>query len=239
MTREDYTLNGKETRKRLSGLETRDLLKELAGQDNISFTAVRKNTFLLHEDTTEKILIQLPLVFPKAENGITLAEYVSLVEKSSLAYTVILIQAGAGALGCFEQASVKKHKALTRYMVRKKRGKSQLTYLQQKGKSRAGSRIRLRESVEFFEEINRRLALWQDDLQGSADIFYSCPVRLLNELFSSKIAPPFDRQDPRLKKIPFDVRPPNHKELLRINYLLTSGCLLTETKQQAFIGDLP
>lgn len=223
-------MDGKDPRKRLSCLETLKLLADLSGQENITFTPAGKNTFLLHEDATEKILIHLPLVFPKPENGVTLAQYVSTAQKTPQAYTVILIQAGAAALGCFEKAGVKKHKALTKYMVRKKRGKSQLTYLRQKGKSRAGSRIRLRESVEFFEEINSRLTLWQDDLETSANIFYSCPIRLLNELFLSKTAPPFDRQDHRLKKIPFHAHPPTHKELMRINYLLTSGYLVTETK---------
>ena len=42
-------------------------------------------------------------------------------------------------------------------MVRKKRGVSQIKHLKTKGKSRAGSRVRLAETEEFFENINGRL----------------------------------------------------------------------------------
>ncbi|MEO1451203.1 MAG: hypothetical protein AAFV07_16855 [Bacteroidota bacterium] len=45
-------------------------------------------------------------------------------------------------------------------MKRHKRGKAQISYLNTRGKSKAGSRIRLANTVAFFEEINERLQDW-------------------------------------------------------------------------------
>ncbi len=219
------------TKKRLSYLETFTMLQELSHQENISFKPAGKNTFLLNEDRDEKLSCILPPIFPKPEEDEPLADYMKKPKETPPSYIIFMVQAGAAALGCFDKGSVTAHKALTKYMVRKKRGKAQLTYLRQKGKSRAGSRIRLRESMEFFEEINSRLIDWKENIKKASMIFYSCPVRLTNELYLASPQPPFERQDKRLKKIPFHVNPPNHKELMHINYLLNSGYLLSETDE--------
>jgi len=219
------------TKKRLSYLEIFTMLEELSRQENISFKPAEKNTFLLNDSIDEKLFCILPPLFPEPEEGMPLTDYIKKVPETPPAYIIVLIQAGAAALGCFEKSEVTAHKALTKYMVRKKRGKSQLTYLRQKGKSRAGSRIRLRESMEFFEEINSRLINWKEHLKKTSIIFSSCPVRLTNELYQAKAQPPFERKDKRLKKIPFHVNTPNHKELIHINYLLNSGYFLSETTE--------
>ena len=220
------------TKKRLSYLETYTMLEELSQQDNISFIPSGKNTFLLNDNHGEKFYCRLPSLFPEPEIDEPLPEYIKKIPGVPPSYIIFLVQAGSAALGCFEKGEISKHKALTKYMVRKKRGKSQLTYLRQKGKSRAGSRVRLRESVEFFEEINSRLVDWQEHIKRASIIFYSCPIRLTNELYLSKPQPPFERHDKRLKKIPFHVNSPKHKELMHINYLLNSGYLLSETAEE-------
>lgn len=205
------------------------MLLELSQQENISFEPVEKNTFLLKKDNEEILFFKLPFLFPEPETSEPLKDYMNKVSKVPPPYILYLIQAGAAALGCFEKGEVIKHKSLTKYMVRKKQGKSQLTYLRQKGKSRAGSRIRLKKSLEFFEEINNRLIDWKEHINRSDFIFYSCPIRLTNEMYLSRAPTPFEKKDKRLKKIPFHVKTPNHKELIHINYLLNSGYLLTET----------
>jgi hypothetical protein len=218
-------------KKRLSHLETHTMLKELSQQKNISFIHTEKNTFLLNDNNRERLSCILPPLFPEPEINEPLSDYIKKVPEVPPSYIIFLVQAGAAAFGCFEKGEVTRHKTLTKYMVRKKQGKSQLTYLRQKGKSRAGSRIRLRESMEFFEEINSKLIDWKENIRKASVIFYSCPIRLTNELYLAKQKPPFERQDKRLKKIPFHVKTPNHKELIHINYLLNSGYLLSETKE--------
>ena len=216
-------------KKRLSYLESYTMLLEVSQQENISFDSAEKNTFLLNSNNEENHFFKIPLLFPEPEICEPLKDYIKKVPETPPPYILYLVQAGAAALGCFEKGEAIKHKTLTKYMVRKKQGKSQLTYLRQKGKSRAGSRIRLKESLEFFEGINHRLIDWKEHINKAAFIFYSCPIRLTNELYLARTPPPFERKDKRLIKIPFHVKTPNHKELMHINYLINSGYLLSET----------
>jgi hypothetical protein len=216
-------------KKRLSYPESYTMLLELSRQENISFERAGKNTFLLSKDNEESLFFKLPPLFPEPEICEPLPDYIRKVPETPPPYILYLVQAGAAALGYFEKGEAVKHKTLNKYMVRKKQGKSQLTYLRQKGKSRAGSRIRLKESLEFFEEINHKLIDWKEHINKAAFIFYSCPIRLTNELYLARTPPPFERNDKRLRKIPFHVKTPNHKELMHINYLINSGYLLSET----------
>lgn len=137
---------------------------------------------------------------------------------------LILIQAGHCALGFFEAGQVVEHKVIKKYMVRKKQGKAQITYMKTKGKSRAGSRIRLANSVAFFEEINERMTAWNEG-HSIQRILYVCPVRLWAALFQAKNSPFFKKSDPRLFKLPMNTRTPSYDELLLVNRLIGYGYL--------------
>lgn len=134
---------------------------------------------------------------------------------------VVLIQAGHAAIGYFEENELVLHKVITRYMVRGN-GKAQHTYLKTRGKSKAGSRIRLAQTLDFFEEINQKIDEWAiiDDCQK---VLYSASIPLWNMLFESKVASVFEKIDKRLLKIPIDVDVPNHAELLRIGEMMQEG----------------
>lgn len=169
--------------------------------------------------------LKLPLPFPAIEHReISLEDYLSTVEEEIPSYSIALIQAGAAALGYFEYGEVVHHKAIKKYMKRHKRGKSQINYLKTRGKSKAGSRIRLANSVRFFEEINERLTEWEEEFQPTR-ILYSCTATLWGFLFQSNVPPPFEKKDDRLIKIPRDVRIPSYEELLRINQFVIHGWL--------------
>jgi hypothetical protein len=101
-------------------------------------------------------------------------------------------------------------------MVRKKQGKAQITYLNKKGKSRAGSRIRLAQTVKFFEEINEQVNMWIKNVNPDR-LLISCPPRLWGLLFQSKIKPEFSKKDPRIFKIPIDIKIADRSELSRVN----------------------
>jgi len=142
------------------------------------------------------------------------------------ALLVVLVQAGAAALGVVEEGRLVRHKVIKKYMVRGK-GHYQGTHLKTKGKSRYGSRLRLQKAVEFFLEINQKLGEWDDEAGPFARVYLSCPVRLANELYGAKVPPPFGRGDERVEKIPLTVRVPSFKELRRVCYELTHGILRT------------
>ncbi|MCC5945790.1 MAG: hypothetical protein JJT94_12730 [Bernardetiaceae bacterium] len=140
-------------------------------------------------------------------------------------YLLLLLQAGYAAIGYCQGGEIQKHKVIRKYMVRKKQGKAQLKHLNSKGKSRAGSRIRLANTVDFFEEINAKIAEWHV-IDKVAHIFYSGTSDMLHLLYQSKVAASFDKKDPRLRKLPFFTDKPLFKVLAHANYLLRLGELI-------------
>ena len=51
----------------------------------------------------------------------------------------------------------------------------------------------------------------------------SCGEKLRPLWFASQIAPPFDKDDPRIAKVPLDVQRPDLEELTKINKMLLKG----------------
>lgn len=185
---------------------------------------------LLDEAGNEQVYFRLPLVLPPP--GTTLPAHEAQVN-----YILLLIQSGNCAMGYFENGVNLDHKVFRSYMVRKKQGKSQIKYLKTKGKSRAGSRVRLGESVEFFENINERLQVYFEDHQVHR-IAISCSKTLIPYLFNSKVSTPFEKNDPRLYKIPKHIHTPIYEVMLDANKFLLRGELIYEEMHQPLINEL-
>lgn len=216
------------------------LLKRIVESDilTVSWKAEKDRVTFKNEAEGWEAFFKYPALFPKSSGfkETELGKYCENIEIELPFCALILIQAGSASLGVFDdEGDLLLHKGIQKYMVRKKRGKSQLTYLRQKGKSRYGSRLRLQEGLEFFEEINRKLLLWKEELNLCEHWFYAADVRLWNELFNSKEKPFFERGDNRFKKIPFDVNIPKFKELSRIYYLLKSGFLEYKEEKEELV----
>lgn len=138
---------------------------------------------------------------------------------------LILIKSGIATIGFFENGSLSSHKVFRAYMVRKKQGKSQVKYLKTKGKSRAGSRVRLQETNEFFESINSRLQELAKH-HPIDKIAISCSKTLLPYFFNSKTKPPFEMHDPRIFRVPIHVPNATHEVLLKAHGHLSSCRIL-------------
>jgi len=200
------------------------ILQELSVSDN-SYTFSQGNIITVTENDSEVIQsIILSPVFPAFEEDEILSSYLSRIPSEPPSQLIILIQAGAAALGFFHQEKML-HKVITKYMVRKGQGKAQLTYANTKGKSRMGSRIRLQQGLLFFKEINEKLHHWKNEVSAAEKIYVSCPIRLMNELYGGKTFPPFPRKDERIRKVPFSMHKPSFKELKRIHFLLNSSII--------------
>jgi len=162
----------------------------------------KKNIIQLY-DTYESIglKIRLPWYLPPINTFEELMNYLRQDRYMETSYLIILIQAGYGAVGRCKNRLLVDHK---------------ITYLHKKGKSRAGSRIRLAQTVKFFEDINDQANLWirEDDPDR---LLISCSPRLWGLMFQSKIKPLFDKKDERLFRIPLDINTPDQKEIRRIN----------------------
>ncbi len=97
-----------------------------------------------------------PLVFPIGSECISLGDYLQDLPLEPSRQAVVILQAGAAALGLFEGGQELRTKSLKRYVVRGN-GRSQSTHLKTKGKSRYGSRLRLQNAKAILEEVNERL----------------------------------------------------------------------------------
>ncbi|GEO06115.1 hypothetical protein AAE02nite_37790 [Adhaeribacter aerolatus] len=168
---------------------------------------------------------------------ITLPSPITAGAANQVNYIVLLIQSGSCAMGYFENGVNLHHKVFRAYMVRMKQGKSQIKHLKTKGKSRAGSRVRLGETLEFFENINERLQEYFAQHQIHR-IALSCSKILIPYLFNAKIPTPFDKRDERIYKIPKHIHLPIYDVLLDTHKFLLKGELIYEEPYQDLVREL-
>jgi hypothetical protein len=114
-------------------------------------------------------------------------------------------------------------------MVRKKQGKSQIKYLKTKGKSKAGSRVRLGNTVHFFKEITEKLSDWLS-YYNIEKIALSLNKTLYPYLFN-KDNEVLDKKDERIYKIPQHIAEPSFENLLKIHSYLLMGELIYDQSQ--------
>ena len=182
-----------------------------------------KSRCLVLDQQGEKILeFHYPLSFPANPPGQNLISYAGALTANPIPYVILLMHAGQSALGYFARGEMIQHKVIRKYMVRKKQGKAQYKFQKEKKAHSQGARIRLANTVSFFEEINTYLLDWFKS-NPVEKIIYSCPLTLWSMLFRSKIDPPFQKEDPRLIKVPLHLPDPLLKTLLYINHYVQSG----------------
>jgi len=178
---------------------------ELSGRP-FEYDFRRHRLEVLHQESESVIYIRLPI-------------YLKYPDLSAVKSVILLIQSGHSAMGLMDRDLLVDHKVISTYMVRKKQGKSQLKYLKTKGKSRAGSRIRLANTTRFFENINRRLQVYFEN-HHIERIAMSCSKTLLPFLFNSRVLCPFDKRDGRIYNIPKHVHRPSFNVLQNIRHFL-------------------
>ena len=203
--------------------ESRLLIIHLLESD-LDIEIVPTQTKVICKEGEEIVLeFRFPFIFalPGEESDLeNLIQQVQAFEETPN-YLIILIEAGQAALGNFEEGQIDSHKVIRKYMVRAKQGKVQLSHLKTKGKSKLGSRIRLAQSKEFFEDINEKLIEWE--VEEVDLIFYRSSIQLWNGLFEANNEPPFEKRDDRLRKIPKDLPTPTYELLLEMNKFILEG----------------
>ena len=140
-------------------------------------------------------------------------------------YCLTLVRAGQASLGYFHQGKLLDHKVFRGYLVRQKQGKSQFKYLKTKGKSRAGSRIRLEETLVFFKEINDRLQVYAKQYPLN---FWGlgCAKTLWPLLFDGEVKPPFSSKSAELIELPYPFTKGSYEELQELELRLQQFHLL-------------
>jgi len=206
--------------------EMPEVLEKVSGlnfQTHYDFDKHRIELGLQGQD--REAFLRLPLTLACSQNLI-------LDFEKEVTYLMLLVQSGSASIGVFKNEECLAHKVFGAYMVRKKQGKSQIKHLKTKGKSRAGSRVRLASTLEFFENINLRL---QDHFQEYEfdRIALSCSKILIPYLFGAKESTPFDKKDDRLYRIPKHLYQPNFEVMLGMQKYLNKAELVYD---EAFFG---
>lgn len=149
---------------------------------------------------------------------------------------LVAIKAGQAFTGYFHNGQLSDHKVFRAYMVRQKQGKSQIKHLKTKGKSRAGSRIRLAETQRFFNEINERLNLYNEQYPITRWGF-SCSKTLWPYFFDAELPPPFSSRQDNLISLPFHYQQASFEELQKSYSSLTHFHLLLSDKGEELFGE--
>ena len=133
-------------------------------------------------------------------------------QKSEKTILYLTISASHAAICVTKGLENQFHTTFSAYTTRKKQGVSQIKYLNKKGKSRAGSRVRLAATLELFESINLKLGelFEQHDFHR---IGLNCSPTLIPYLMQSKVPCPFEKSDDRLYKIPLHIQQSNFTSL--------------------------
>ena len=192
-------------------------LEELAENEYKTEYDLDKHSFTALLEAKVLWRLRLPLFFPSGENGEPLWHYIqeNNFNKLPLYWNVLLMESGRAALGVFKDGKVLEHKNIRKYMVRKGQGKSQLTHLKTKGKSRYGSRLRLQESEAFFYEIIERLN--NEKSFKAPFVFYHCPATLWPFLMDEAKDQKFDLKKQQWRRLGVSVKECSFDELKRMS----------------------
>lgn len=212
---------------KISSSKTSSLLEYLLNNNYRVELQNKKDKILIYKDNEFLFGLRPPLSYPslKEIDEIKQWDYKNIHKT----YIVFLVRSGIASLGLIEDGELIKHKVLRSYMNRKKQGKSQLSYLKTKGKSRAGSRVRLENAKIFFEEISTLLNKWAG--KKNIPFYYFIPIPLLSYWNQTSTPPPSQIKLTDSKKIPLNVKTPSFGELQRIINLIEKGELLFNNKE--------
>jgi hypothetical protein len=186
-----------------------------------------KHAILLNGIQGENIgYIRLPLHIPINDQLVVTNEKVCVIYLS--------IESGNAAICVMSGKTNVYHTTFSAYMTRKKQGMSQIKYLNKKGKSRAGSRVRLAKTIEFFESINISLTKVFADYSINR-IALDCNKTLIPYLYNAKVACPFDKKDQRLYKIPLHIPQSNFTNLDKAIKKLIAPVLFYDSKYETML----
>ena len=193
-----------------------EFFAKLANSGLLILGEKEKHGFSCSEINKKLFSFRLPLSYPPPKDGQALFDYLDhLRAKDNNNFIILLMEAGRAAVGFYKDEKLVDHKNIRKYMVRKKQGKAQISHLKSKGKSRYGSRLRLRESEAFFDEILEKL--FSDEYKTIESIYYHCPVRLKACLSEAANDLKLDMNNFTWKRLGTDIKECSFNELKRIS----------------------
>ncbi|KAL5006281.1 hypothetical protein ScPMuIL_015087 [Solemya velum] len=169
-------------------------------------------------------------------------ELLSFVKEApqKLNWVVLMAAGGHFAGAVFNKDEVVTHKTFHRYVVRAKRGTAQGTRDSQGNAPKsAGASIRRYNEAALLQEVQELLGSWSEYMQ-KADIIFLRSPGFNKRLFFGGKNPPFKKDDPRIRMIPFQTRRPTFNELRRVREMLaTVECYGDEADIENFVPISP
>eukprot|EP01125_Pyxidicula_operculata_P004932 TRINITY_DN1823_c0_g1_i2.p1 TRINITY_DN1823_c0_g1~~TRINITY_DN1823_c0_g1_i2.p1 ORF type:complete len:635 (-),score=213.91 TRINITY_DN1823_c0_g1_i2:466-2370(-) len=194
--------------------------KPLKGSNRVSFITKDSRKFTFWKN----VIIPNP-----NERVFDLHQYLESVHTISQKkkWAVFMSSGGHFAGGIFDGAKCIKHKTFHRYIVRKKQGGLQSTKDNQSATSQpksAGASIRRHNEKRFREDITNTLTDWKSDLDTTDLIFVFTPSQNWYYFVLDSQSNPsgFDKDDRRIRNVPFTVGRPTLVEVKRIHHLLST-----------------
>ena len=163
-----------------------------------------------------------PAVLPRPLPGTTPEAWIATLPGHLGVEVVVLLRAGAAALGLWcddELADARVHR---RYVVRGS-GHAQPTHLRTKGKSRYGSRLRLQNWRRLLDEVATGLRDWEAAYGAFDRLHRSSTPRVWADLVRVEPPAPIPEDPARIVRVPLHVHQPSREELLRVREALRTG----------------
>nr|XP_032517484.1 ankyrin repeat and zinc finger domain-containing protein 1-like isoform X2 [Danaus plexippus plexippus] len=137
-------------------------------------------------------------------------------------WAVLMVSGGHFAGAIFAGSAVVLHKTMHSYVTRRGQGQGQLNRDQHGNAPRsAGASLRRYNQAQFLEHVQDIISGWTEDLVGCSLILYRA-VGSLNQgaLFGKNS--PLNRDDVRVRALPFPTRKPTYKEVQRVHETVAS-----------------
>ncbi|XP_061186027.1 tRNA endonuclease ANKZF1-like [Saccostrea echinata] len=170
------------------------------------------------------------------------AELVSMVNNitGEMKWAVLMCGGGHFAGAVFDKEKLILHKTFHRYVVRAKRGTAQGTRDSQGNAPKSGgASIRRHNEAALKEEIKSLLESWKGELESCNRIFIRAPGTN-KRIFLHGKSPPFNKDDQRVRMIPFPTRRPTLNETRRVFEMLSSiECYGEEADIQDYVPISP
>ncbi|XP_024371985.1 uncharacterized protein [Physcomitrium patens] len=148
----------------------------------------------------------------------------SLTSREKKSVWVILLAAGghfAGLVINSQDGSILAHQTFHRYVVRAKAGGRQSARdATGRAPQSAGASLRRYNEQALQKDIRDLLTSWSEHMQAASHIFVYAPSSNAQTLFGGENAS-LNRNDRRIRRIPFTTRRPTMKEAKRISHLLS------------------
>jgi Bacteroidetes VLRF1 release factor len=208
--------------------ETSEILGAAWRRGRVEFDRASRS-FIAHDPAgAVEARIALPPCFVPPTENLDVARYLDSLPDRLGRVAIVLVHAGATALGLFDDDSDWiAHKVIKEYVVRG-HGKAQPLHRKTKGKSRYGSRLRLQGFETQLSKTNEKLGEWWSAFGPFDRVFRHVPPRIAPELDAAEPAPPWSR-DFIPAPIPFHVHVPDFAELKRVRWKLTHGEIVRDS----------